>query len=171
MSFKLNLGLSKKVGLPDYGSLGATCHVETDLDGSLLNSDLEGFHRHVREIYVACSQAVHDELVRQQAVNGNGGTPQTTRTQNSESEDPLGHSHRRNGNGQQASQKQLEYIEQLARQIHGLGTRRLETLAEKMFAKPMAGLSSMDASGLIDTLKEIKSGRIDLAAALNGSPS
>src|SRR5687767_219737 len=47
MPLTLNVGLTKKMGLPDYGSLGASCHVEVELDGSLLQCDLDGFHRHV----------------------------------------------------------------------------------------------------------------------------
>jgi hypothetical protein len=58
MPLKLNVGLSKKVGLPDYGSLGASCHVEVELEGSLIHHDLESFQRHVKNAYVACHQAV-----------------------------------------------------------------------------------------------------------------
>ena len=169
MPLTLNVGVSKKIGLPDYGSLGASCNVAVELNSTMLFDDLDGFHRHVRQAYVACQQAVNDELARQQ--------------QQQPSASPSSHDQRdtppratntsRNGNGasngHRASEKQTSYIQQLARQIRGLGVRRLETLCNTMFDKPLADLSSLDASGLIDTLKAIKSGEIDLDTALNGA--
>ena len=163
MPLKLNVGLSKKVGQPDYGSLGASCQVELELDGSLLQHDQEAFHRHVRNAFVACQQAVNDELARNQQ-GDNGKTP-VIDTHRSPAAGPQGNG----SNGHRASQKQLDYIRQLSGQIRGLGVRRLDTLANKMFGKPMADLSSLDASGLIDTMKAIKAGEISLDTALNGA--
>lgn len=36
MPMTVKVGLSKKVGQPDYGSLGASCDIELELDGGLL---------------------------------------------------------------------------------------------------------------------------------------
>ena len=185
MAMKLSIGLSKKIGLPDYGSLGASCNVELELDQALIGSDLDGFHDRVRRTFVACRQAVDDELARHRSAGANnesaepvqsaGSSASRTDENNNGSGNGNGNGNRdgngahRNGNGHRASRKQLDYAQQLAGQIKGLGIRRLESLAQKMFSKPMADLSSLDASGLIDALKEIKAGTIDLASALNGA--
>ena len=66
MPMKLNVGVSRKVGLPDYGSVGASCNLELELDAGMLERDLDGFHARVRDAYVAAHQAVHDELARLQ---------------------------------------------------------------------------------------------------------
>jgi hypothetical protein len=169
---KLNVGVCRKIGQPDYGSLGATCNVEVELSSSLLQDDLEGFHAQVRAAYDACRQAVNDELARNQSM-GAGTSHRRTSTQPPPESNP-GH---QNGNGHKgnvgrgASEKQLTYIQQLSAQVKGLGARKLESLAQTMFGKPVAGLTSLDASGLIDTLKAIKAGEIDLQAALNGAAS
>ena len=164
MPMKLSVGLTKKVGLPDYGSVGASCHLELELDQSLVTSDLDGFHERVQRTFVACRQAVEQEL----AQNRPARSPERAQAQSCRSPVANGNG-QDSGNGHRASQKQIDYAQQLAGQIKGLGVRRLESLARKMFSKPLADLSSLDASGLIDALKDIKNGTIDLAAALNGA--
>jgi hypothetical protein len=189
MPLRLNIGLSKKLGLPDYGSLGASCNVDIELDAALLQTDPEAFQRHARNAYDACRRAVQEELARHQAApssasapanhqpataasvgangpsgNGNGNGHTSGNGQNGN-----GHTGNGRGSGHPASEKQMTYVRQLAGHIKGLGVRRLEALANKMFSKPVASMTSLEASGLIDALKGIKAGEIDLDAVLGGT--
>ena len=68
MPLKLHAGLSKKVGLPAYGSLGASCHIEIELETSLLVRDPDGFQQQVQQAFGVCARAVQSELDRQTAV-------------------------------------------------------------------------------------------------------
>ena len=77
MPLRLNVGVSRKVGLPSYSSVGASCHIELDLElePGVLESDLDGFHLKVRSAYVAANQAVNDELDRLRAVTTGPSVP------------------------------------------------------------------------------------------------
>ena len=165
MPLKVSVGLSKKVGMSDYGSLGASCHVEVELDGSLLQDNLDSFQQQVRRAYVACAQAVNDELARQ------AGHGQAAPQAPDQAPAPTNGSSRngRAGDRKRASEKQLDYAQKLAGQVKGLGSRQLAAITQKMFRKPLADLSGLEASSLIDTLKEFKAGNIKLGSALNGA--
>ena len=65
MPLKLNVGLIKKIGLPNYSSLGASCQLEIELDSRLLEDHPEGFQERARQAFAACEQSVEEELSRQ----------------------------------------------------------------------------------------------------------
>jgi hypothetical protein len=170
MPMKLNVGVCRKVGQPDYGSLGASCDVQLELSDSLVFDDPDAFQQRVRQAYAACEQAVDEQLGTKQRSSGssNGHAQAESPSRHTGGAD-AGHQNGNGTAGRGASEKQVTYVRQLSGQIKGLGVRKLESLAQNMFGKPVAGLSSLDASGLIDTLKAIKAGEIDLDAALNGA--
>ena len=60
---KLHAGVSKKVGLPGFSSVSASCTIEAELDSSLLQ-DREGFQIVVQRAYQSCEQAVQDQIAR-----------------------------------------------------------------------------------------------------------
>ena len=79
MPLKLNVGVSKKLGLPAYSSIGATCNLEVELDNGLL-LDPAAFRDRVRGAFLAAEQAVDDELARLQAHGEPGETREATPT-------------------------------------------------------------------------------------------
>jgi hypothetical protein len=198
MPITINVGLSEKRGTANYGSVGASCNVSFEAGHDLLDTDLAGFHQKVKNAYVACRQAVKDELSREQAAetaasgnghangnaasnghsNGNSQANGNGHASNCQSNGNGQHSngYAGNGNGQGSnggartvSEKQLNFAKQLSKSIRGLGVRNLENLVQKMYGKPLVGITSMEASGLIDTLKGIKDGSIDLDSVLEGN--
>jgi hypothetical protein len=66
MALRLNVGVSRKVGLPDYGSMGASCNLELELDPSLIDRDVDALQGRIRDAYAAAQRAVQSELERLQ---------------------------------------------------------------------------------------------------------
>jgi hypothetical protein len=163
MPVKLNVGVSRKVGLPDYGSVGATCNIEVELDGSLLKGDLEAFHAQVRHAYGAARQAVHDELARLQAAGTQAPTKPPAR--DAVNGPGPGDSHARgNGeavlagrttaegprSGKPATASQVKAIRSIARQN---GTDLVAILGDQYDVERPEDLTLRQASALIDWLK------------------
>ena len=160
MPLKLNVGVSRKVGLPDYGSAGASCNLELELDSTLLERDLDAFHNEVRNAYVAAHQAVHDELARLQipadsATRSVAPTPAGSSIRNGYA--------RENGNGQPArpqgdrsrlrkaaTPNQVKAILAIARRQN---TDLAALLRQEFDAVRPEDLTLKQASELIDLLK------------------
>ena len=144
MPLKLSAGLTKKVGLPNYGSLGAACHVELELDSALLQSPA-ALQAQVSLAYDVCRRAVEAELCREpvdsvEPVSGhiNGHVEQT----------------------EPATDRQINYSRQLAQEIPSIGWQALDSTIERRFEKPIAQLTKSEASRIIERLLKIKAGHL-----------
>jgi hypothetical protein len=70
MAVTLSVGLQKKIGMPDFGSLGASVHIECEIDRTLIEHDPSGFHEKVRGVFAACQKSVEDQLANQSSQAG-----------------------------------------------------------------------------------------------------
>jgi len=169
---KLNIGFNRKVGEANYGSRGASVNLEIEVESGLVREPdrLQAkidylFQLAKASVEAQLGDAGHAESASATATPGRNGNGSHHR--NGHADGNGSHAAGDSNGNHRASEKQMNFVNQLARGIRGLGARRLETLAGKMFGKPLADLSSLDASSLIDTLKAIKEGRVALDAALN----
>jgi hypothetical protein len=161
MALKLNVGVSRKVGLPDYGSVGASCNLEVELDAGLIDRDLDAFQARVRGVYVAAHQAVHDELARlhvpvaepqeppasptRHASNGHAATNGHVGGNGHPDRPPAGRSRMR----KPATEAQVRAIRSIANRQHA----DLDGLLRELGVDRPEDLSLKQASELIDTLK------------------
>ena len=137
MAVTVSAGLQKKVGLPDYGSFGASCHVEFEIDRSMLDQNLDGFHQKVADAFAACRQAVNDQLAqpaKHPAPNGNGHS-------NGHQDRPAAGT---------ATQSQVRAIFAIARRQR-MDPQNL--VQERFHRNRLEDLSIREASSLIDELK------------------
>ena len=138
MPVKVNIGLSKKVGLPDYGSLGASAHIEFELDGGYDNGSTENFQNAVKRAYLACRQAVEREIADSKQ-SQDLGKPQ---------------------NGSLSSATSRPATSSQVRAIHAIAGRNRVKLNELLHTKygvqRPEDLGIKEASSLIDFLKSPK---------------
>ena len=144
---KLNVGLSKKIGLPDYGSRGAAVNLELELESSLVG-DPDRLKERIRQLFAMAKAAVEEELAGQSSssgetsshhANGNGAASTNGHTNG-----------RRRDNTRRATASQVRALVAIAerRQLDLEGL-----LADRYGTRDAAELSITEASSLIDELK------------------
>ena len=62
MAIRANVSFSQKHGQPDFGSVGAGCSLEFELDTTLLEKDSTALREQFDLAYLTCRQAVQQQL-------------------------------------------------------------------------------------------------------------
>lgn len=159
MPLRLNIGLSKKVGLPDFGSLGASANLELELDSGAV-SDPDRLRQQVRYLFGLAKASVEEELSQQQAtlpqIPPNGRSPAASNNGSEQSHPPAnGHRHTGRTNGRAATASQVRAIKTIAsRQRLNLAPR-----LEPFGVQAAEDLSIQQASQLIDELNAPRGSR------------
>jgi len=166
MTIKINVGVNKKIGLPDYGSAGGHCNIEIEADNSVLN-DTEDFLQRVRDAYEVARMSVEEELSHHRP--GNAGANARAEPQQQRQEyrqeyrnDNSRSDHNYSGN-RIASAKQQQFIASLVKAVKGLNWQVLDRYCNSKWGTSTSQLSPKQASELIDDLQTAKAGGKGLA--------
>jgi hypothetical protein len=165
MPMKLNVGFSRKVGEPNYGSRGASVNLELELDNSLVEQP-ERLRDRIRHLYQLAKASVDEELhgsgLQPAVSNGHGGEHNNG---HGGGLDQYRVSHHGNGNGQrqpanghgprQATSSQVKAIHAIASR-NRIDVGRL--VRDRFNVQRPDDLSISDASTLIDELKGVQAG-------------
>jgi len=144
---KINIGHSRKVGEPNYGSRGASVHFEVEVDHGLVEQP-QALRQKIRELFVQAQAAVREEL----------HAPETNGTQR-----PATNGHQQPAtNGHQRPQR-MATSSQL-RAIHAIANRQRANLSELLTEIGIGRLEELSISAASDLIDRLKS-----AAGAGGS--
>ncbi len=132
---KLNAGVSRKVGEPNYGSRGASVNVELELESSVVN-DTEALYEKIRRLFALAKKSVDDELGISTSASSSNQAP----SMQSNTETRL------------ATDKQKNAIAAICNE----NAIDADQEATGMFGRPVSLLTLPEASQLIDHLKDLR---------------
>jgi len=160
MPMKLNVGLSRKVGEPNYGSRGASVNLELELDASLVEQP-ERLRDRIRQLYQLAKESVDAELngPHHSPTNGHGqdhGLDRYRMNGNGH------HNGSTNGRSQSNGHGPRNATTSQVKAIHAIASRNRIDVArlvqDRFHVQRPDDLSITDASTLIDELKAAQSG-------------
>lgn len=147
MPMTVNVGLTRKLGQPNFSSLGASCDVQLELDGMLLFANPDGLQEKIRAAYAACDRAITAELARQI-----GDDSPSSRDISGDRHVPA-NGYRLNNGGvdswRNATTSQIRALHAIARRR---GLNLTDILQDRFHAYSVERLSVIQASQLIDEL-------------------
>lgn len=142
MPLKINVGLSRKVGEANYGSRGASIHIEMEADPALV-SDPGKFQQRIRQLFCLVRASLAEEL---NGTSNGAGQAHANGSSNGGTETPAA----AKPVPRPATQSQIKALYALTKaqrvQLVGL-------LRERFHVARPEDLSIREASALIDSLK------------------
>lgn len=147
MPLKLNVSISRKIGEPNYGSRGASCQLELELDVAMLSEDPARFQQRVHEAFGACRQAVQEELARSPTLEPN----ERRQEDQTAASVPASRAAEAERVPRPATANQVKAIRAIA---HRAGIRPGDELFQRYGVGSLEMLTVRQASELIDLLKE-----------------
>jgi hypothetical protein len=143
MAVTITVGFSRKVGEPNYGSRGASLHVEIELERHTMD-DPERFQSEVEKMFDRLREEVDRELQRK--VPSPSDTDGSSEGDSSEPKSSNG----RRSVPRSATPNQIRAIQTIARHR---GVDLSQLVAIRFEGRTAAGLSIVEASLLIDELQ------------------
>jgi hypothetical protein len=164
---RLTIGFSKKIGLPGFGSAGATCQLESGkLPAGLSRDD---FRRRVARAFAACRRAVEEELERHRPSPAQAKVPGAVGRLRPD-DGPIGDGHTGSGpsefSSRPATVRQLDALKALVAK-RSLAPEELERL---LGGASIDALTVAEASAAIGKLQAGGAPHAARRVAVNGSP-
>jgi hypothetical protein len=169
MPMRIIAGQTRKLGLPSYGSEGASCAFEIELELSALQGDLAAIQTRIRALYELCRRATAQQL-----------------TIHESSQEPNGSSAGTGANGDDAG-AQPRLLPPAGQNGFSGHRAAVYVRASSGSSDPYAGrptpagagsscmrgrlveLSSVEASQLIDLLRDLRAGKQAVMEVLTGT--
>ncbi len=147
---KIHVGIARKIGQPNFGSVGAECRLEIEIDSNLLRSPDETLPRRIQEAFNVCRREVDREL--QSAPTIDAVTTKAPRPINGHVDEP-----RIGKRPAQMAQRARPATEAQIRAIHAIASKAKVQLASQLDENFGVGtpnkLTLRQASELIEKLK------------------
>lgn len=88
MTLKISVGLSKKVGQPNYSSLGASCQIEMEIDTQSCQGGPLLLQTRISEAFGICKASIENELALERYWVAQTHMPTKTKTQTRQPPEP-----------------------------------------------------------------------------------
>jgi hypothetical protein len=159
MAFKINVGLSRKIGQPNFGSLGASCHIDLEIDPQTASLGPEAIQQQILAAFSVCKQSVDTELAQCDQSTGVIASHSFTPSQNG----PVAQSHTaepqvRNAATESAAPPRRPATPAQIKAIHAIagkaGIEVASELGQRFGIRNPQQLSIGQASEMIDHLKQ-----------------